>query len=1240
MIADRFELLSVAGTGASGAVWRARDRHGATDVALKLLGETGAIGVERFAREAHVLAELRHPAIVRFVGSGTTSEGRGWTALEWLDGQDLSRRLASGEPLGLRESVDLGRRVAEALAAAHARGVVHRDIKPTNLFLVGNRPEAVKVLDFGIARFATMRGDITRTGALVGTPGYMAPEQVRGEGVGPAADIFALGCVLYECLVGRPAFVAEQPLALLFKIVAEEVEAPSLARPDVPAELDELIAEMCTKHLRARIGDARTVAERLIEIGRELRRDPGARTSHPGRLSSIGGAERRVVTLVGAGRVEPASAADEVAARFGARREVLADGEVLLVFAGTGQAVDQAARAVRAARALAGPSPVAVVTGRAEVGDRAPVGPLIDALIELLRTGAPGEVATDPTTAGLLDERFAPRTPLVGRTREMMVLRALWDECAGESVARAALITGPAGIGKSRVCRELIAEIEANGSGAVWSASVDPIASGSPLAPIAAVVRRAAGILDGEPVPAVRAKIAAFAASVVAPERERVAEFIGELLGVPLADEPSAAVRAARADAVQLGDQMRRAVEDLVDARAAERPLVLVLEGLQWADVPTVQLVDRILRNLSHRPLFVLGVARTEVYEAFPSLWRERAVAEVRLGPLAKKAAEQLARAALGAAATEPQVREVVERAEGHPFLLEELARAVVEGRLGSGLPETVIAVVQARLEALEPEARRVLRAASVLGQTFWRGALETLLGGARATDLDGWLDVLAEREIVARRPQARFPDESEWFFRQTLVRDGAYGMLTESDRALAHRLAGTWLESAGEPDAAVLASHYVLGGERERASRSLLRAAQDALAAGDTARALEHARAAARDARGEALGRARLLETESHTWRHESREAEAPARAAAEIFPAGSIEWATAMRFLTMSLVSQGKFADVERSARLLLATPPLPGAEVERVQMLARVAQGCVLASHNALAREILEQAERELRATQTHDDVTAGAIRSARAFVALGVADAGTIIEELSEAIACAGRIGAERWAANDLPNLAFIKSLIGLYEEAERDARRALQIAERLGAQRIINSAHNNLGLILHGLGRLDEAREVETRALDGIGKMGDRRLTGAAHLYLARIERTAKALDRALAHVDAALESFGGLRGAEHQALAEKTRILLDLGRTQDALAAGEATMRSMEHVEEMVISGCEAARLAHALALHAAGRTDDARRAIADARDKLLARASGIRNPAWKRSYLDRVPDHRTTLTLAREWGA
>jgi len=268
-----------------------------------------------------------------------------------------------------------------------------------------------------------------------------------------------------------------------------------------------------------------------------------------------------------------------------------------------------------------------------------------------------------------------------------------------------------------------------------------------------------------------------------------------------------------------MGDQMLRAWVDFLGNRCSAAPVLLVLEDLHWGDLPTVRFVDEALRRLKDKPWMVLALARPEVHELFPRLWLSRSVQEIRLGELRAKASARLVRLVLGEGVSAETVERLVAHADGNAFYLEELIRSAAEGG-AAALHETVLSMIHGRLEALDPEARRVLRAASVFGQTFWYGAVETLLGGgAGMPALSGHLERLEQLEWISARAEAKFQGERELVFRHALVREAAYGMLTNEDRALGHRLAGAWLEQVGEPSAAVIGEHFErAGGGGDRA--------------------------------------------------------------------------------------------------------------------------------------------------------------------------------------------------------------------------------------------------------------------------------------------------------------------------------------------------------------------------------------------------------------------------------------
>jgi serine/threonine protein kinase len=263
VIDDRFTIEHLAGAGGMGQVYRARDRRSGGLVALKVMHDAERLELERFAREAAVLATLSHPGIVRYIHSGATGDGDPYLVMEWLSGETLSARLQRTQ-LTLAECLTLGRRVASALGAIHRRGVVHRDIKPSNLFLRGGAIDDVALIDFGMARRPVADPKLTVTGTMLGTPGYIAPEQVYNvPTLDGRADIFSLGCVLYRCLSGRAPF---RGLRMLLNGSPDELPRLRELRPTIPPELDALVARMLSRSPGDRPHSGDAVAAELLAI--------------------------------------------------------------------------------------------------------------------------------------------------------------------------------------------------------------------------------------------------------------------------------------------------------------------------------------------------------------------------------------------------------------------------------------------------------------------------------------------------------------------------------------------------------------------------------------------------------------------------------------------------------------------------------------------------------------------------------------------------------------------------------------------------------------------------------------------------------------------------------------------------------------------------------------------------------------------------------------------------------------
>jgi eukaryotic-like serine/threonine-protein kinase len=290
VLGGRFELEAIAGTGGMARIYRSRDRTDGTTVAIKRVDVDEA----RFGKEVRLLSDLSHPAIVRYIADGTCDDGTRYLAMQWLEGEDLARRLKRGR-LGVDETRRLGARVADALGYAHARGVVHRDVKPSNLFLVHGDVDMVMLVDFGVARAPLEEATRTRTGALLGTPGYMAPEQARGEGhAGPQADVFSLGCVLYECLTGSRAFPGGNVIAVLSNLLTAKPPRARTLAPDVPRELDALLGRMLARDPSKRPANGAEVARELTSL------DARRRASGQRRALAVGVAATALCALAGA----------------------------------------------------------------------------------------------------------------------------------------------------------------------------------------------------------------------------------------------------------------------------------------------------------------------------------------------------------------------------------------------------------------------------------------------------------------------------------------------------------------------------------------------------------------------------------------------------------------------------------------------------------------------------------------------------------------------------------------------------------------------------------------------------------------------------------------------------------------------------------------------------------------------------------------------------------------------------
>src|SRR5262245_41815932 len=298
----QYRILSILGHGGMGVVFKAEDLVLRRIVAIKvmrpMLAASASAG-QRFLREAQAMAAVEHDHIAR-IYQVDQERGLPFLAMELLKGESLHERLRREEKLPLPEVLRVGREVAEALAAAHATGLTHRDVKPANVGLEGPKGR-VKLLDFGLARAASQDAALTQEGAIIGTPAYMAPEQARGEAVDARCDLFSLGCVLYRMSTGRQPFQGKDTVSTLLAVASYQPAPPVRLDPGVPQEVSDLVMGLLEKEAERRPASAAAVVETLQAVEREpaeRRESSGRPATLPARsVKPAAGRDRRRVAL-------------------------------------------------------------------------------------------------------------------------------------------------------------------------------------------------------------------------------------------------------------------------------------------------------------------------------------------------------------------------------------------------------------------------------------------------------------------------------------------------------------------------------------------------------------------------------------------------------------------------------------------------------------------------------------------------------------------------------------------------------------------------------------------------------------------------------------------------------------------------------------------------------------------------------------------------------------------------------
>jgi eukaryotic-like serine/threonine-protein kinase len=1280
-LGGRFRVERVVGRGGAGVVYRAFDEDSGQPVALKVVAAAAGVAPEeeeRLTREGRVLQTLDHPGIVRVVASGRLDDtGQPFVAMEWLEGEDLHARHQRA-PLTYSQSLELAMLVANALGAAHDAGVIHRDVKPSNIFLSAPGTAAPlhldatpKLVDFGVAMVEDIR--VTKGGEVVGTPAYMAPEQARGDApVDLRCDVYALGATLFELLTNRPPHVGPTAIATLARLVTTTPPRLRELRRDVPALLDQLVHRMLSSDAMNRPGSAQEVADSLRLLLKQ------SDSSHlildgldqPLVSSRLGSSASRLVTSIMAIGFSSTSARETALGRLrdGGADAIPLGSDAIVAHLGATRAVGREATvALDLGRTLAASGArVGVASGRARVdllvsdGSVQPVGEVVDRASALAREARPGSVLADATTTELGRGRYEFRarddgaavvgeelhgrgrgehsggTPFVGREPELAQVVASFDRAISDSTPIIVSVTGPPGIGKTRLRREVLARVAAqHDSPRVFLQRSDAYGMRHALGAAADALRALLGLAKGASVEDAERSII----EELGPEtRHEVTRENREILARLLADKAlpkGVDPRGAR-------DLLWLAMTDLVLNAIGREPTVIVLEDLQWADPESIGWLDHLVGRATGRPLIVLALVRSDFWAAQAGRFAGRDHVRIELRPISKKASRAIARSYLRDNVSEEVLDRIADQAAGSPLFAEELSRLAAAGG-NTELAPTIQAAIQASLDALDDECRDAVGRLSVFGMTCWDEGLAAL----GMPDVDQRMRQLAASEVLVEQHQSRFTGSREWLFKHAMVREVIYDSLGELEARELHALAADWLAQMGE-DASIVAGHYELGGQDAKAAQFLARAAERALTTNALADALSMAERALAFAETpeEGFARARILDD---AW--------------SRLDPRAS-DRETAVSALEENVHDQAS-AVLARGARARYDAARGSGTEISERLAEARDAAAALgeheeearcsaaLASRLAFAGDFLSAEREARRLLQLAEDHT---VRSAAvdawqtlAIVHQTQGKPSAALEARRSAAAAARSAGLREREAMLTCNLGFALTTLGARQEARAALERGLELADAIGSSGAVRHALMNLlgwaatfGTDKKLEGLLAEPREAADSSATGVWAAPDRANLGMLFYRGSELLRsdTPSALGRARTLLQMSTEGYRATQNRDvlpvalgMWALAERRtgnlERALELATEAAELLDRGAPSLLNEAVVYLVLHDCYVAL----------GRTEDARTAAGHGIPHLLRRVKGLVGTPYVRSFLTELSHNASLIACAEEYG-
>ena len=858
---------------------------------------------QRFEREAKTISSLNHPHICTLYDIGS-QDGIDFLVMEYLEGETLAQRLERGA-LSHDQALAIASEVGDALGTAHRQGIVHRDLKPGNVMLTD---AGAKLLDFGLARRTapsdghrgeetTLESALTEAGVRLGTPAYMAPEQILGGSVDGRSDLFSFGILLTEMLTGAHPFGRGSAGDTMAAILRDPPTSPS----NLPESLTTLLARLLAKERDARPSSFEEV---LVALGTKS----AARSRAVTASDRIGG-ERRVATVLVAsvsGAIPDEGDDDEEeqlragGEALGRLRDIVQryegtviearDHGMVAVFGAPIAQEDGTVRAVRAAREMADdlrPLGAAfragvhrgrvVIEGRESSGVR--VTPLADTLRVASRLEANAELGDitlssraawtvrdhfvcEPDATATEDERAhrvlrakeaasrfeamhpAGLTPFVSRDEEIGLLLGRWGAAKGKE-GQVVLLEGEPGMGKSRITRTF-RELISGDAHTRLQYQCSPFYTNSAFYPITSQLERAARFQTNDTS---NARLDKLETLISADDLETLA-LIGSLLSLPIERYPALAMTPQR--------QKERTIEVLVEQitkLTIQTPILLVFEDVHWIDPTSLEVLDQVIAGVATQPVLMVVTFRPE----FEPQWGAHSHVTLHsLNRLGRRQSCLLLERVIDDKPLPDELRDqIITKTDGVPLFIEELTKAVVDsdivtdegdhfalsGTVDSlAIPDTLHDSLMARLDKLIP-VKEVAQVGAAIGREFSH-QLIAVLSPMSEPDLNAAVDKLVASELVHRRGT---PPNATYTFKHALVQDAAYGSLLKRDRQDLHRQIGEALieksPSIAETEPELLAHHYTRANLPNDAIPYWLKASQNALQSSALAECVDHGR-------------------------------------------------------------------------------------------------------------------------------------------------------------------------------------------------------------------------------------------------------------------------------------------------------------------------------------------------------------------------------------------------------------